>query len=52
MRQEAAKLNDASETSPIQIAVIGQETNGCQREALQALAQFYCVLNSGISTCN
>jgi hypothetical protein len=24
MREEAAKLNDASETSPIQIAVIGQ----------------------------
>jgi len=42
----SSKFNDASESSPIQIRVTGQDTNGGQREALQALAPFYRALNT------
>jgi ketosteroid isomerase-like protein len=39
-------LNDTSETSPIQMPVTGRENSRDQREALQALAQFYRALNT------
>lgn len=39
-------MNDTSETSPIQMPVTGGENSGDQREALQALAQFYRALNT------
>ena len=42
----SSKFNDASESSPIQIRVTGQDTNSGQREALRALAPFYRALDT------